>query len=120
METGKNIKRLNRRELLEMLVIQSRRVEQLEQEVAELKQRLEDKQLSIRDCGSIAQASLQISGIFDAAQAAADQYLENIARMEREMSELHGQAMREAEGCGEEKPLDPQALPVIDPPAEPE
>ena len=32
----------------------------------------------IENSGSIAEAALKLSGIFEAAQAAADQYLENI------------------------------------------
>lgn len=39
---------------------------------------LENRQLTLGESGSIAEASLRLNGVFEAAQKAADQYLENI------------------------------------------
>lgn len=47
----------------------------------------EEKLASASYAGSIAEASLQLSGIFEAAQRAADLYLENIKRLHDETSE---------------------------------
>lgn len=76
-----NLKRLSKVELLEMLLAQSRRVEELEQQVERLKARLADRTLIVEESGDLATACLRINGVFEAAQAAADQYLDNIAQI---------------------------------------
>ena len=76
--TDRELRKLSRKDLLELLVSQSREREALQAELEQVKAALEDRQLQIERAGSIAEAALQINGIFDAAQAAAQQYLENI------------------------------------------
>ena len=78
--TDKELKKLSRKELLEMLVIQTRRTERLEKRVSELEERLSDKTIKIENVGSLAEASLKLSGVFEAAQQAAELYLENIKK----------------------------------------
>lgn len=75
---NKNLKRLSREALLEMLLEQSREVERLKQENLELEKELESRRIMIKNAGSIAEAALQLNQIFEAAQKAADQYLENV------------------------------------------
>lgn len=74
--TEKELKKLNRYQLLEMLILQTERADRLEQELLETQKQLEEHNLRISQFGSIAEASLQLSGIFEAAQKAADLYLE--------------------------------------------
>lgn len=76
--TDRELRKLSRKDLLELLVSQSREREALQAELEQVKAALEDRQLQIERAGSIAEAALQINGVFDAAQAAAQQYLENI------------------------------------------
>lgn len=76
--TDKQLKRLSRRELLEMLIIQTRKVESLEAQLAEANQKLQDKLLVIQQSGSLAEAVMRLNGVFEAAENAAQQYLENI------------------------------------------
>lgn len=85
----KAIRKMSREELLELLIQYSDEKEALEMRVAELenklaaaRKKLEDRTIAISKAGSIAEASLQLSGVFEAAQRAADQYLENIRRMD--------------------------------------
>lgn len=77
----KTLKRLSRMELLEMLVEQSKEVERLKTENQKLTEQLESRRLLVEKAGSIAEASLQVNRIFEAAQRAADQYLENVRWM---------------------------------------
>lgn len=78
------MKRLSRRELLEMLIIQTRKVEQLETQLAAANEKLASKMLMIEESGSLAEAVLRLNGVFEAAESAAQQYLENIrARAEK-------------------------------------
>ena len=79
--TDKELKKLNRKQLLELLLRQTERVDKLEQELAETKQRLEDKRITEMEAGSIAEAALRLNGIFEAAEAAAAQYVDNVKHM---------------------------------------
>jgi len=76
--TDKQLRKLRRSELLEMLMEIEQENETLAAENHELRARLEDKQLRIEKSGSLAEAALQLSGVFEAAQRAAELYLENI------------------------------------------
>lgn len=80
--TGKELKRMSRGELLEMLLTQTREVERLQKALAQAEQELSDRQIRIENAGSIAHAALELSGIFEAAQNAADVYLANAGQME--------------------------------------
>lgn len=83
-DSRQNLKKLSRAELLEMLIAEEKRIDQLEKELEEAREMLKDRTIKIETSGSIAEAALKLSGIFEAAQRAADQYVENIRRMEQE------------------------------------
>ncbi len=74
----KELKKLNRAELLEILISQSKEIDSLKQQLQEANEKLEDRRIIIENAGSIAEASLMLNGVFEAAQNAAEQYLENI------------------------------------------
>ncbi len=76
--TDKELKKLSRKELLEMLIVQTRVSEQLEKRVKKLEEQLEDKRIKIENAGNLAEAALKLSGVFEAAQAAAEIYLESL------------------------------------------
>lgn len=76
--TDKELRKLSRSTLLEMLVEQSRENDVLRSQIEQLQQQLSERQLKINRAGSIAEASLQINQVFETAQKAAEQYLENI------------------------------------------
>ena len=76
--TEKDLKKLNRKQLLELLLQQTERAELLEAELELTKKKLADRIIKEKEAGSIAAAALSLSGIFEAAQAAADLYLESI------------------------------------------
>ena len=79
----KKIKKLKRIDLLEILLAQSKRIDELEEELAETKHQLASKRIKIREIGTLAEASLQLNQIFEDADAAARQYLHNIRRLNR-------------------------------------
>lgn len=85
--TPKELKRLSRSDLLEMLLDLSRENDRLNQENRELKARLEDRMIAIGNCSSLADAALQLNGVFQAAQAACDQYTENIRHRSENLEE---------------------------------
>nr|WP_213085506.1 DNA repair protein [Streptococcus vicugnae] len=64
-----------------MLVEQAKEIEELQDQVKKLEGKLERRELQVSDAGSIAEAALAISKVFEEAQAAADTYLYNVKRM---------------------------------------
>lgn len=98
----KDLRRLKRVELLDMLIEQGRLVDaqaeeikKLKEEREELNRKLEDRRISLEKAGSIAEASLGIAKVFTAAEEAAKIYLENLR--EKSGSEIPaGQALEDA------------------------
>ena len=76
--TDKELHKLRRAELLELLVSLSEENEALQKEIDALKDALDRRTIQMQDSGSIAEAALKVSGVFEAAQDAADRYLENV------------------------------------------
>lgn len=113
--TEKDIRRLSRSDLLEMLIDQSEELNRVRDELKETQlqlasanKKLEDKRIVLNQAGSIADAALQINGIFDIAQNSAKQYLDNLRdlcarqetlcdEMEIETQEKVGRLLIEAE-----------------------
>ncbi len=85
--TNKELRKLSRKDLLELLISQGRERDDLQTELEQVKAMLKNRQLCIEQAGSIADAALQLNGVFEAAQAAAQQYLENIRKRSEQIEE---------------------------------
>lgn len=72
---------MSRKDLLELLVLQSKKIDELQEKLEQANCSLRDKQILISEAGSIAEASLRLNKIFEVAQQTADQYLENMKRL---------------------------------------
>ena len=66
------LKKLKRADLLDKLLDVMRENEQLKAELSEARAQLAERQLDLLDAGSIAEASMRLNGVFEAAQAAAE------------------------------------------------
>ena len=84
---NKELRKLKKSELLEIMLKQGEeidnlraRVKELEAEVAEKQAEMERHEFEIKKFGSIAEASLQVTNIFQEAEKAAKIYLENLRR----------------------------------------
>ena len=93
--TTSDMKRLSRADLLEMLIDQSMEVQELRKKLQEMENVLQEKEamlqcreMKINQAGSIAEASLQLSGIFEAAEAACQRYTENICQLSERQQEV--------------------------------
>lgn len=93
--TGKEMKKLRREELLEMLIEQTKRGDDLEQEIAGLRQKLESREIVLQEAGTLADAALQLNDIFEAADCAAAQYLENVQKLAERQKEALERAEEE-------------------------
>lgn len=72
------LRKLSKLQLLELLAQQEKELQALRKELAEKNAALEDRRIQIENAGSIAEAALKINEVFEAAQKAADQYLESL------------------------------------------
>ena len=93
--TEKEMKKLSRADLLELLIEQSQEVQQLRTWLKQAEEQLASRHLDICDAGSIAEAALRVNGVFEAAEAAAQQYLDNIRNLSQRQEELCLQMERE-------------------------
>lgn len=82
--TDRELRRLSRAELLEMLLAQIEKNEKLDKRLKAAEAALAERQIMIEQSGTLAEAALRLNGVFEAADQAARQYLENIRAMSRE------------------------------------
>lgn len=93
----KEFKRLGRGELVEIIYELQQRELQLKEEIKELKSQLENRRIKIEDAGSIAEAALELSDVFLAAQNAADLYLEEVSKRKEKVDESSEKIISEAQ-----------------------
>ena len=68
----------------------------LKKKLQEAQQALKSRELSIHEAGSIAMAALQVNGVFEAAQAASQMYIENIRALNERQEVLFAQREEES------------------------
>ena len=85
--TEKDLRKLNRYQLLELLVVQTERADKLQASLDEAQAKLQQRELNISSLGSIAEASLDLGEVFRAAQSAADIYLDAAKKRAEEIEE---------------------------------
>jgi hypothetical protein len=73
----KELRRLSKVQLLTMLRDQELEIQALKKKNAILRKNLMDKNIRIQESGSIAEAALKLTAIFEEAQKAVDLYKEN-------------------------------------------
>lgn len=95
--TDREVKKLNRTDLLKLLIEQTEENERLAARLSKLEQQLADRTIALENSGSIAEAALRLSGVFDQAQDAADSYLESIRAKQTQIDTLLAQAQRRQE-----------------------
>lgn len=92
---SKELRKLNRRELVDVIYQLKKNEEQMQEKIETLEAELEERRLHLSKVGSIAEAATNITGIFSVAQSTADLYL-------REISSMKEEAQRECEKLTEE------------------
>lgn len=104
----RELKKLDRAELIEIIYELQKREKEYLAKINNLEAALDDKTIKISEAGSIAEAALKLSGIFESAQAAADQFLysvhvanrdeeERLAQTEAKCKAMINEAEKEAE-----------------------
>ena len=105
---SKELKKLSRRELVDIIYQLKKNEQQLQEKITDLEEQLQDKRIRISVAGSIAEAAIDISSVFTAAQSAADLYLMEIASMkadtEKACAEILDAAKQKAEQLQQAQP----------------
>lgn len=83
----RDLKKLNRSELLELLLSAAKENDALREENEQLKAQLEERRILIENSSSLAEAALKLSGIFKAADDAAKIYLNGVIAAAEEQDE---------------------------------
>lgn len=78
--TEKELRKLSRSELLEMLVTMTEENDALRKKLSAAQEKLNDRAIKFDKVGSLAEASLELNKVFQAADEAALQYLQSIRR----------------------------------------
>lgn len=94
--TGQEIRKLKRPELMELLLEVSKENEELKAKIEELEEKISSREIKIAEAGSIAEASLVLNGVFEAAEKASLQYLENVKRLSEGQDAVAEQLQLEA------------------------
>ena len=116
--TENELRKFKRVELLELLLAQAKRndkqkeqmkelaqdyekeIQRQEKELQLMKEKLDNKKIIIDKAGTLAEASLQLNGVFEAAQHAAQQYLDNLQDLyEREEANTVVKEQQSADRC---------------------
>ena len=78
---SKELKRLSRRELVDIIYQLKKNEQEMQEEIESLKTELQDKRIRISTAGSIADAAMSVTNVFSTAQMTADLYLREISYM---------------------------------------
>lgn len=81
---SKELKKLSRRDLIDIIYQMKKNEQKMEAEMNALKEALDDKHLRLSEAGSIAEAATSITDVFAVAQKTADLYLQEISFMKEE------------------------------------
>jgi hypothetical protein len=96
----KDLKRLRRRDLLEMLLDLTKENDLLRERNDELEAQLQDRMLIISEAGTLEEAALRLNGVIKAAQDACDQYTYNMQlRCQRMEEETKAKCMQMLNEC---------------------
>ena len=100
--TDKELRRLRREDLLQILIAQQRQLDEQADALKRAEEALARRDIAVAEAGSLAEAALRLNGVFEAAQAAADQYADqmrvradkHLAEAKRRLEEATAEAER--------------------------
>ena len=86
--TDRQLRKQSRLNLLKMLLEEKKEKEELLLQLQDARQQLQNRQVDIEQSGTLAEAALKLSGIFEAAEVACQQYTENIRNLSGRQEEI--------------------------------
>ena len=73
-----DLKKIKRKDLLELLLAQTNRIRELDEENIRLQNELNNRKIKIDESGTLAEAALKLNNLFEDAQKAIDDYFYNL------------------------------------------
>lgn len=89
---------LSKNEMMMVMHDQEQEIERLKAKVAELQGTIDNYEIKISETGTLAEASAQISNLFEAAQATVETYIGNMRKREEKSEQLLSDVQKQAEG----------------------
>lgn len=86
--TDRQLRKASRADLLKLLLEQRKENENLQQQLLQAQEQLQQRIITIDQSGTLAEAALKLSGIFDAAETACQYYTENIRTLSGRQEEI--------------------------------
>lgn len=92
---NQDLSKLNRKELLELLVIQSEKIDELESTLKEKEKELKNRNIVYENSGSLADACIEINKLFETANKVKEQYEDSIKNKEKELDKNNKALLKE-------------------------
>lgn len=93
--TEKELHKLRREDLLDMLIRQSEDYARLTDELTKAKEELAKRALAMENAGTLADAAFELNGVYHAADDACSQYVESIRQMHEQQLKLQEECLRQ-------------------------
>jgi len=97
MAEEKELRKMNRTELIEIIYALKKEEEEVNQKLEEAEQQLQNRTIQIAKAGSIAEAAMELNHVFASAQKAADEYLNSVHAVNEEAEQYAKRIRKEAE-----------------------
>ena len=78
--TDKELRRLRRDDLLQILINQQKQIDALNEQLQQSKEALANRDIAIQEAGTLAEAALKMNGVFESAQNAAEEYVQQMRK----------------------------------------
>lgn len=88
---------LSKNEMMMVMHDQEQEIEKLRSEVAELQEKLDSYEIKVSQSGSLAEASIKINGLFEAAEATVNTFIENMKLRDARSEEILADVEKQAE-----------------------
>jgi len=92
----KDLRKLSRLDLLDMLIELSAELQNVKAKLAQAEAKLQEREIAIDEAGSIAEAALQINDVYAVTDAACRQYVENVRLLSERQERICAQRDRES------------------------
>lgn len=86
--TDRQLRKASRTDLLKYLLEEKKVNEALRMQIQQMQTQLDSRQITMNQAGTLAEAALKLSGIFDAAESACQYYTENIRALSGRQEEI--------------------------------
>ena len=93
--TEKELHKLRREDLLDMLIRQSEDYARLTDELTKAKEELAKRALAMENAGTLADAAFELNGVYHAADEACSQYVESMRQMHEQQLKLQEECLRQ-------------------------